>query len=599
MKKINDKLVLFVGLLLVFALFAATFSFIAVSAKNNKNVNFSNIGINGIYSADGKKFTHYKSGQSFENNRYSTITVKGKLNGSVKKGEYVFVHINNVWIQIKANGKEIASNYAQKHQNSTNTPGYSLAKLSSEQISENSEIELKITNPYPLSSTDLFSNVLDRMITGPETSIYADMFQNNMFGIFIGLAISFLGLFSFTLAGGLFQNVKFQYLSFSLVAIFGGLYILTDTLYDYLPLLIPNPTLCMFFDESTVYFLSIASALYIRSNLKRKIAQKYMSAVIFLTMLITIAAFLLQLFGIQDILTSEIFLYIPLLAGFVGGMFFLVIGGFRYGNTDSKIVAISYCPMLVVSFIDILFSVLDIMPQRSIFHMAMLFTIVIQIIQLVLATKNSYDANINYEKMQKELLQSRVMIMVSQIQPHFLYNALTSIAQLCEKNPKLAKKATIDFADYLRGNMNSLKNNNPVPFETELSHLKTYLSLEKMRFGDELNIVYDINTTDFYIPSLSVQPLVENAVKHGVGMREDGGTVTISTEECEDCYKVIVKDDGVGFDTLQPPKDTTRTHIGMDNVKERISSMCGGNVLIESEIGKGTTATIIIPKENN
>lgn len=145
--------------------------------------------------------------------------------------------------------------------------------------------------------------------------------------------------------------------------------------------------------------------------------------------------------------------------------------------------------------------------------------------------------------------------------------------------------------------MNSIKDEHPIPFETELSHLKTYLSLEKMRFGDDLNIVYDIGVTDFTIPSLTVQPLVENAVKHGVGMKEDGGTVTISTKEYDDRYGVVVYDDGVGFDTTKPNPDTSSTHLGIENIKERISTMCNGDVTIESEAGKGTVSTIKIFKD--
>ena len=144
--------------------------------------------------------------------------------------------------------------------------------------------------------------------------------------------------------------------------------------------------------------------------------------------------------------------------------------------------------------------------------------------------------------------------------------------------------------------MNSLKEQAPVPFESELRHLETYLSLEKMRFGDELNIEYDIEATDFLIPSLTVQPLVENAVKHGVGMKEDGGTVTIATKEFDDRYEVIVSDDGVGFDTAKKPNDG-RTHIGMENVRNRLKTMCNAVLNIESTVGKGTVATITIPKE--
>ena len=92
-----------------------------------------------------------------------------------------------------------------------------------------------------------------------------------------------------------------------------------------------------------------------------------------------------------------------------------------------------------------------------------------------------------------------------------MYNALSSIAILCKLDPDTAYKATVAFSDYLRGNMDSLKQTTPVPFEKELEHLKKYLYIEKLRFDDQLNIEYDIQTTDFKIPLLSIQPLVENA----------------------------------------------------------------------------------------
>ena len=111
-----------------------------------------------------------------------------------------------------------------------------------------------------------------------------------------------------------------------------------------------------------------------------------------------------------------------------------------------------------------------------------------------------------------------------------------------------------------------------------------------------MNIEYDIQTTDFKLPLLSVQPLVENAVKHGVGMKEDGGTVRISTRETETAYEVIISDDGVGFD-VNAQKNDGRSHIGMENSQKRLHDMCGGEVIIESVVGKGTTATVILPKE--
>ena len=219
-----------------------------------------------------------------------------------------------------------------------------------------------------------------------------------------------------------------------------------------------------------------------------------------------------------------------------------------------------------------------------------------QIVRLIFDLRLQYKEAIRYQQVQKELYEAKVSVMTSQIRPHFMYNALTSIAMMCEIDPKTAKDATITFAKYLRGNMDSLKQNTPVPFEQELEHLKKYLYIEKLRFDDLLNIEYDIQATDFVLPLLSVQPLVENAVKHGVGMKEDGGTVQISTRETDTAFEVIIKDDGVGFD-VNEQKDDGKTHVGMENTKKRLRDMCGGDVRIESVIGKGTTATVILPKE--
>ncbi len=197
---------------------------------------------------------------------------------------------------------------------------------------------------------------------------------------------------------------------------------------------------------------------------------------------------------------------------------------------------------------------------------------------------------------EKELYESKVAVMTSQIQPHFMYNALTSIAMMCNIDPKTASEATVTFAKYLRTNMDSLRQTAPVPFEQELEHLKKYLYIEKLRFADKLNIEYDITVTDFVIPLLSVQPIVENAVKHGVGMKKKGGTVKIATRETDNAFEVIISDDGVGFDTTVQKNDG-RSHVGMENTRTRLKEMCGGEIHTESTVGEGTTVTIILPKE--
>lgn len=201
--------------------------------------------------------------------------------------------------------------------------------------------------------------------------------------------------------------------------------------------------------------------------------------------------------------------------------------------------------------------------------------------------------SIELSKKNVQLQEKQTQIMVSQIQPHFMYNTLTAIHTLCEEDPKLAQKTIEDFSAYLRHNMDSLNSNNCVPFEQELEHTKIYLEIELMRFSDILKVEYDIQCTDFLLPSLSLQPIVENAVKYGIRSREDGGTVTIKTYRKEDIIYVVVHDDGNGFDFTKIENDN-RTHIGIENTKKRIESMCNGQLKIESSEADGTTVMIII-----
>ena len=167
---------------------------------------------------------------------------------------------------------------------------------------------------------------------------------------------------------------------------------------------------------------------------------------------------------------------------------------------------------------------------------------------------------------------------------------------LCDSDPGMAKEATVIFSRYLRGNMRSLTAEGLIPFEKELEHTRLYLDLEQLRFEDALRVDYEIRCVEFSIPALTLEPIVENAVRHGVRGNPNGhGTVTISTRETEDAYIVAVSDNGPGFDPELIEK-ADESHVGIRNVRGRLESVCGGALVVDSEVGKGTTVTILLPK---
>ena len=197
-------------------------------------------------------------------------------------------------------------------------------------------------------------------------------------------------------------------------------------------------------------------------------------------------------------------------------------------------------------------------------------------------------------KHERDLLaQQKIQIALSQIKPHFIYNTLNAIQDI-DDMPDVARDAIGDFARYLRENLDFLTSSNLISFNKELEHVKKYVNLEKLRFGDKINIIFDIKTSDFLIPSLSLQMVVENAIKHGITKKYDGGNVWVSSYEKDDKYFVVVKDDGIGFDVN---KVIGANHLGFKNSNERLKHFVGGSLVIESEINKGTTVTLVIPKQ--
>ena len=187
--------------------------------------------------------------------------------------------------------------------------------------------------------------------------------------------------------------------------------------------------------------------------------------------------------------------------------------------------------------------------------------------------------------------EQRIEIMMTQIQPHFLNNTLSTIQALCRIDPEKAFDTTAKLGAYLRRNINSLTQASVIPLEEEIAHTKVYAEIEMTRFPN-ISVVYDLQDTDFSLPPLTIQPLVENAIRHGVRIRKNG-LVTVRTARRDTGHEITIQDNGKGFDPETAAKGGT--HIGLQNVRERIEQICGGEMRIESRVGEGTAVTLLLP----
>ena len=229
-----------------------------------------------------------------------------------------------------------------------------------------------------------------------------------------------------------------------------------------------------------------------------------------------------------------------------------------------------------------------------------MFLFIVAIVILLRIIPNSINAIAKTKELENEklalnaeLTESRVSTMMSQIRPHFIYNTLGSIEQLCELDPPKAGELVHNFAKYLRGNFGELDNPKPILMSQEMEHVHHYINIENVRFPD-MTFSFEMNSNDFHIPALTIQPIVENAIKHGLMKLSKGGTIKVVSYETDDNYCVTVEDDGVGFDTTILLDD--RKHVGVRNIRGRLKAMVNGTLEIESTIGVGTKVLITIPK---
>lgn len=592
----------FVVLSLVFILVQCV-PYIVVDSTNDK----MNVILDGEYSVDGGEWKPVDSTQSI-NEHFHDIKIRGKVNALIPEFENLAFSTRDVWYTLRSadgtfevtNRREYPDIPEENYMPSDrmiSTPGYSVNEFSTTSfpetvLSREQDMILEVEYPYNMAILS-FSECFSANVTF-YGGLYNHLFFKSIPGALLFVLVCFFGLFFFPVSGFILGKINYRYLSFGMMCFMWGLYMIMHSLQEYINLWIFDPTICLLAVRLTGYLFIASVFLYLKSNMTKPFSRSIANITVIAFLAAVVAAALLHLTNTADLTATVPNMFIIIAVCTVVMIALLCVE--TRGNRKALVFLLSWSPLIISLVLDIIDQYTHL--AGSIFlNYGLAITMAYQIVRLIGDLRFQYKEAIRYQQMQKELYEAKVGVMVSQIRPHFIYNALTSIAMMCKIDPDTAQEATITFADYLRGNMDSLHQTKPVPFATELEHLKKYLYIEKLRFADLLNIEYDIQTEDFYLPLLSIQPLVENAVKHGVGMKEDGGAVTIATKETDTAYEVIISDDGVGFDPDAPKPDDGKTHVGMENTKKRLRDMCGAHVEITSAVGEGTTARVILPKE--
>lgn len=430
-----------------------------------------------------------------------------------------------------------------------------------------------------------------------------DVFRNGY--DFLTNLINLLGLIFVTLLTGFLLartkevSVPMRYFTLFLLNVYAA-----DFFYAIVTILSMKPghngLITIFYTLSSFFSMALFLTmwLYQKQFMKATTITRTVTILITLTLLLYVVLLIVNLFRPILFLYTEAGLFSPPVVDYfsifadIFCLALLSIATFSSPMSLSRKFSYLSCIFMPVLFVVLAFN--QELMRRNIYLWGVVITTVLLPLCLIFYNIH-YKLEEDVLRHEKEQIELQVSAMISQMQPHFLYNSLAVIEALCEEDPHLAAEATNTFSSYLRENMNFADKRSPISFSEELSHIKTYVWLEMLRFSNRLKVEYDIGCTSFPVPALSVQPMVENAIKHGICKSRSGGTVRICSFETEQDYAVTVSDNGTGFD-VKKATDDGQMHLGIKNTRYRIREMVGGSLFIESTPGKGTTVTIRIPK---
>lgn len=455
------------------------------------------------------------------------------------------------------------------------------------------EIRVEITPVY-----ESFRDREVEFLIGSQLAIYKNRLFKDLPQLILGIMAVFAGIVFICVAlYNLYRKHRGKSLAaLGMFSVMMGLWKLTDTRFT--PFILPDKPIFLFYVSVTMLMLGMIPLLQWMEGYLTQKSRRILDVYCILAALICLIQLLLQIFGILDLREMLYITHIVIAAGVVSAIGIAVYERIRYPQKPRLLVG-NKLPYICVAGViaDVVAFYIKGNSSGLVFS---LLAFLLYIVFLGIATMFNYgeqelqlaETNRQLAEQERKLTERRISAMMSQIRSHFIFNILATISTYCKSDAKKADDALIRFSRYLRRNIKILEEEGLIDFQTELEQLEDYIALEQLRFQDMITFVKDIEVISFQIPPLTIQPIVENAIKHGLVEQDRSGTIMLKTEREDGVIVITITDDGVGFVPQECEKEDS---IGIKNVRFRLESMVKGSLDIESAPGKGTKVTIKIP----
>lgn len=493
--------------------------------------------------------------------------------------QYVVVHID---------GKEVYRLQPSESKRVTKTVGSNWVIIPLSVEDEGKTVHVEITPVY-----ESFRNRQVDFLMGSSLEIYRDRLIRDLPQMILGTMAVFVGVLFLCIAG--YEKVQKKpengLASLGLFSVMMGIWRLTDTRFT--PFMDFGKPVFVYYISICMPMLGLLPLLHwvkrYFGRKSRRVLEIYEVADLFLCLI----QFALQYFGTIDFRESMILTHVAIGVG-AACLFAIVIYEMSSGTGEKKLPLELRLGLICVAGIMLDVFAFYIKGNSSGLIFTLLSFLIYIICMGIFAMQKYTKQQMELARLDRQLADSRIKVMMSQIRSHFIFNVLATISTYCKIDPKEADRALICFSRYLRRNIQNIEEEGLIDFGVELEQVEDYVKLEQLRFADRVTFVTDIETTSFQIPPLTIQPIVENAIKHGIIEQGKSGTVILQTRRDEDGVEIRVIDDGVGFALSELEK---KESIGIRNVRYRIENMTGGTIEFESTPDKGTTVTLHLPKK--